>query len=145
MQVHHSAICTRDIDTSLRFWRECLGFDMIMDQEFEGDWPALFGAASASLRSVFLGDPVAADAGVVELVDFGELADGNVSRDEPATGFFLLSVVADLDAVLDRLQAHGLGGEPREITAYGVRMAVVRDPNGVLVEVIDSGTEGGDV
>ena len=45
------------------------------------------------------------------------------------------------DAVLDRLAALGVGGTPRRITVRGpggaaVSMATVRDPDGVLVELI---------
>ena len=136
-KVHHAAICTRDVETSLRFWRDGLDFVVLMDREFDGDWPLLFGARSSRLRSIFLGDPATVDAGVVELVDFGSQGDGRPPGGEPTNGFFLLSVFADLDTVLARLQALGLGGEPRQIVAYGRRMAVVQDPNGVLVEIVD--------
>ena len=44
MKIHHSAICTRDLDASVRFWRDGLGFVEQMDERFEGDWPTLFGA-----------------------------------------------------------------------------------------------------
>lgn len=138
-KVHHSAICTTDVDASLRFWRDGLGLVEQMDLSFEGDWPTLFRASQPSLRSVFLGEPGSEDSGIVELVDFGTI-EATPVVDEPRVGFFLLSVYVDLDAVLSRLTALGLGGEPREITVGGtpgVRMAVVRDPNGVLVELID--------
>ena len=69
-QLHHSALCVRDMDASLRFYRDGLGMAVLMDHTFEGDWPALFGASTDRLRSVMLGDPDAADAGVVELVHF---------------------------------------------------------------------------
>ena len=55
----------------------------------------------------------------------------------PAEGFMLLSLHADLDTVLPRLAALGVGGEPT-VTAVGpARLAVVRDPNGVRVELMD--------
>ena len=51
---------------------------------------------------------------------------------------FLLSLYTEVDAALDRLAALDLGGPPRRISVYGgVQMAVVRDPNGVLVELIE--------
>jgi hypothetical protein len=56
----------------------------------------------------------------------------------PATGFFLLSLFADLDAVLPRLADLGVGGVPKVIDVQGVRLAVVHDPNGVRVELMDS-------
>ncbi|MEY2571776.1 MAG: hypothetical protein QOE63_2126, partial [Acidimicrobiaceae bacterium] len=122
-----------------RFWRDGLGFAVLMDATFPGDWPALFGARSSSLRAVFLGDATPPDEGIVELVEFGATADGRPTPgNEPVTGFLLLSLYADLDAVLPKLAELGVGGDPvvREV-APGVRLAVVRDPNGVLVELMD--------
>jgi glyoxylase I family protein len=139
-RVHHSAICTRDIERGLRFWRDGVGLQVLMDERFTGRWQALFGATSDRLRSVFLGDPAHPEAGIVELVAFdGGIADRPPAR-PPAEGFFLLSLNVDVDAVLARLAALGLGGEPRRITVPAgdavVHMAVVRDPDGVLVELI---------
>ena len=141
MKLHHSAICTNDVDESLRFWRDGIGFAVQFDHRFEGDWPTLFGADGSELRSVFLGDPADHDSGIVELVDFGTPAPGDPVVDAPRRGFFLLSVFADLEEVLSRLRNLGLGGEPRRIDVGGTRLAVVRDPNDVLVEVIDAGAQ----
>jgi hypothetical protein len=55
----------------------------------------------------------------------------------PAVGFFLASVYTSVEAALARLADLSLGGEPRRITVHGVAMAVVTDPNGVRVELID--------
>jgi hypothetical protein len=46
--------------------------------------------------------------------------------------------VRDLDATLDRLLALGLGGEPRRIEVSGVGLAVVVDPDGTQVELVDN-------
>jgi catechol 2,3-dioxygenase-like lactoylglutathione lyase family enzyme len=140
--VHHSAICARDVDSSLRFYRDGLGLEVMMDSEFDGDWPALFGAKVSRLHSVFLGDPAAPDSGIVELVSLDGMPDGPGPADQPMTGFFLLSFyVSDVDAVLTRLAELGLGGQSTRIAlpAPGgatVAMATVRDPDGVLVELI---------
>ena len=141
-RVHHSAIVVRDVDTSLRFWRDGIGFDVLMDMSFDGDWTALFGARSNRLRSIFLGDPAHADAGIVELVQFEQGADGGASATAPREGFFLLSCFVELDATLARLGDLGLGGTPRRITVPApgsgdVQMATVVDPDGVLVELIE--------
>lgn len=140
--IHHSAICVRDIDKSLVFWRDGLGFAVILDERFEGDWPTLLGAPSNTLRSVFLGDPGLPDAGIVELVDLGAVETGAgadaVAGAPASSGFLLLSVMAPVEAVLERLGTLGLGGEPRRVEMSGVAMAVVVDPDGVLVELIDT-------
>ena len=139
MRLHHAAICAEDIDASLVFWRDGMGLEVLMDHSFEGDWPALFGVTSSNLHSVFLGDPARPDAGVVELVDFHEPLDegSGPGRAGAPRGFFLLSFNVDLTVTLDRLHALGFGGEVREISAHGVRMAVVHDPDGVQVELLD--------
>jgi catechol 2,3-dioxygenase-like lactoylglutathione lyase family enzyme len=143
-KVHHSAICARDVEVSLRFYRDGLGLAVVMDEEFDGDWPTLFGARGARLRSVFLGDPATPDAGIVELVSFaGGMADAAAAPPEPAHGFLLLSIYVDVEATLARLARLRLGGEPRRISlpgpGGGVEMATVRDPDGVLVELIGLG------
>lgn len=60
----------------MRFYRDGIGLDVLMDRRVEGDWPQLFGAPSRTLRAVFLGDIAVADdqAGVLELNVF----DGHV-------------------------------------------------------------------
>jgi len=142
MRIHHSAICTRDIDASLTFWRDGLGFVQLMDETFDGDWPNLFNARQPTLRSIFLGDPSATSAGIVELVDFaGGMEDPPEPASGPAVGFFLVSVFLPVEPTLARLASLGVGGSPRRITlAVGVQMAVVHDPNGVAVELVDTGT-----
>ena len=47
-RVHHSAICAQDFDVSLRFYRDGLGLEVMMDSEFDGDWPTLFGAKTVA-------------------------------------------------------------------------------------------------
>jgi catechol 2,3-dioxygenase-like lactoylglutathione lyase family enzyme len=139
MKIHHTAICTRDIGSSMRFWQDGLGFVQQMDESFDGDWPTLFAAREPRLRSIFLGDPSTEDAGIIELVEFdGGIADEPVQPPEPAVGFFLVSVYTQIEPTLKRLDSFGLGGTPTRITlSVGTQMAVVHDPNGVAVELID--------
>jgi catechol 2,3-dioxygenase-like lactoylglutathione lyase family enzyme len=73
-KLHHSAIVTHDVETSLVFWRDGLGLEVLMDDTFEGPWSELFGGMATKLRSVFLGETGAPDSGIVELVDLGEAA-----------------------------------------------------------------------
>ena len=133
--IHHSAICAGNIDESLRFWRDGLAFDVLMDEHFTGDWPTLLRAPSTSLRSVFLGR-AGEDNGIVELVDLGLEAAAGEAPDPVGHGFLLLSIMTDVDATLRRLERLGLGGEPRIIETHGITMATVTDPDGVVVELI---------
>ncbi len=146
-RIHHTAICSRDVEASLRFWRDGLGLAEMMDLSFDGDWPTLFGAPTSKLRSVFLGESGDFESGIIELVAFdgleGDAVPDRVPETEviasrpPASGFFLVSLHAELDAVLPRLAGLGVGGEPKLIEVSGVRLAVVTDPDGVKVELMD--------
>jgi catechol 2,3-dioxygenase-like lactoylglutathione lyase family enzyme len=140
--IHHSAIVTADVGTSLRFWRDGLGLVELLDYEFKGDWPTLFDADVDLLRSVFLGDPERPDAGIVELVQF---VGGQVEHHDPGSGprygFFLLSLERDVEATLAALADLGFAEGVRRIAmpAPGgktVAMAVVTAPDGVRVELI---------
>jgi glyoxylase I family protein len=137
--IHHSVVVTRDLDQSLRFYRDGLGLTVLRDMHVDGDWPALFGAPGRGLRAVFLGDPGRPDdhAGVLELNQFDHPVAEGPPPGPPGTGFFLLSFFADVESTLARLAALGLGGEPRRITQPTpqgpVPLAAVRDPDGVLV------------
>lgn len=139
--VHHSAICTADVERSLRFWRDGLGFTELFNQTFTGDWPELFGAKTNRLQSVFLGDPQTPDTGIVELVVFEGADDGSAPPQRPRHGFFLLSLQRDVDATLSALAALGFSDGIRRIImpASGgktVPMAVITAPDGVFVELI---------
>jgi catechol 2,3-dioxygenase-like lactoylglutathione lyase family enzyme len=145
--VHHSAVCVRDVDASLRFYRDGLGLQVLMDHEFEGDWRTLFDAPGDRLRSVFLGDPESPEAGIVELVVFaGDGAGADAAAPTPAPprpGFFLLSFFVDVEVTLDRFATLGFDTPASRIRVPGpggdVQMATVRDPDGVLVELVGIG------
>ena len=141
--LHHAALCVRDVDASVRFYRDGIGLAVLMDEHFDGDWPALFDAPSRRLHSVFLGDPAAPDAGIVELVAFDGGVEADRAAPRPETGFFLLSFFVDVEATLARLEQLGLGpsrraGQPGP-GGTSVAMATVRDPDGVLVELVGAG------
>jgi catechol 2,3-dioxygenase-like lactoylglutathione lyase family enzyme len=137
--IHHSVVVVRDLEVSLRFYRDGLGLDLLQDRQVEGDWPDLFGAPSRHVRAVFLGDAGRPDdhAGVLELNVFdGDIPEG-APPSLPRTGFFLLSFFVDVEATLGRLAALGLGGPPQRVTQstpHGpVALATVRDPDGLLI------------
>jgi catechol 2,3-dioxygenase-like lactoylglutathione lyase family enzyme len=139
--VHHTALVTADVDTSMRFWRDGLGFSELFDHTFSGDWPTLFDAKTDSLRSVFLGDPQTPETGIVELVVFDGVTAPAPAPAGPAFGFFLISLQRDVDPTLTRLAELGFAEGVRRISmpAPGgktVQMAVITAPDGVRVELI---------
>ena len=137
--IHHSVALVRDVEGSLRFYRDGLGLDLLRDLRVEGDWPALFGGPSRGLRAVFLGDARVPDdhAGVLELNEFDAHVPDVVRSATPTPGLFMISFFVDVEDTLATLAHLGLGGPPRRVvqsTPGGdVTIATVRDPDGILV------------
>ncbi len=139
--IHHSAICTADVERSLRFWRDGLGLTPLFDHHFTGDWPELFGAKTDRLRSIFLGDPQTPETGIVELVELAGADEALSASTAPRHGFFLLSLQRDVDETVSALAELGFTDGVRRITVAApagktVVMAVIAAPDGVLVELI---------
>ena len=139
--IHHAAIVTADVENSMRFWRDGLGFTELFDHTFTGDWKTLFAAHTDQLRSIFLGDPANPETGIVELVMLDGSAPGPARPDGPVFGFFLLSLQRDVDATLKTLAGLGFDDGVRRIDMPGpggkrVDMAVLNAPDGVRVELI---------
>ena len=139
--IHHAAICTADVERSMAFWRDGLGFAELFDQTFTGEWPELFGAKTDHLRSIFLGDPQTPDTGIVELVVLEGADDAPAPPRRPRHGFFLLSLQRDVDETLSAMAALGFADGVRRISVPApggktVPMAVITAPDGVLVELI---------
>lgn len=141
LRVHHTGVIASDIERSLRFYRDGLGLEVLSDHPaLEGDWPQVFGVGSTRARSVSLGDPSDASAGVLELLEFEGGSDPAPPVRAPTHGFLLVSFLnLDVDAVLGRLRKLGVepigrieGSSPKAT----FDMATVRDPDGVLVELV---------
>lgn len=65
-------------------------------------------------------------------------------RDVHANGLILAFVVDDLDGELARLRAEGVTiTMPLTVEEWGERAFQVRDPNGVIVELVDMSGVGG--
>jgi glyoxylase I family protein len=117
----HVCIGVTDMERSLAWYQEHLGFDVIFDVDLGGpSMETLTGDTGAAGRMV--GGLVGG--AVVELLCFSH---------EPRTGYTNTSFrVEDLEA------AHATAPEPGDIVDVGgVRMFFVEDPDGTPIEVIE--------
>jgi catechol 2,3-dioxygenase-like lactoylglutathione lyase family enzyme len=104
-----------DLPRSLRFYRDCLGFEVV--DSYEDD--------AGGLQWVFL------RSGVAELM-LQQLSPEEQITLEPALGhsWRLFLRPADLEDVRRRLLATGLPVTEIELTAYGARECHAKDPDG---------------
>jgi glyoxylase I family protein len=125
------------MDASLAFYRDGLGLSELVDREFDGPWPELFGVDSSRLRAIILVDPDRPQIGQVELLTMTDPVPDGPSPTPPATGTILLSFQVELAAVLPALETAGASDVRRSTLRNGVAVVTMRDPDGILVELID--------
>lgn len=137
----HCGFVTTDMDATLRFWTTVIGLEQPQPVvERSGDWVAeMTGVPRARLRIAHLyGDGVH-----LEFLEFTGGSSGNPALpagNDRCTGHVCLRVT-DVVATCQRLQAAGaaLQGRITTITeggATGLQGVYIRDPNGLLVELL---------
>lgn len=131
-------IWCRDLDRSLRFYRDGVGLSVISQNEFEADMDALFDAPSQTLRSVFLGDPKRTDAGTIELVHLDRAPAPDPVARPVAPGFLFVAFMVDVVAAVARLEDLGMACDLRRVDVPVGNIATLLDPDGVRVELIDT-------
>ncbi|HVY09713.1 MAG TPA: VOC family protein [Mycobacteriales bacterium] len=137
MHLDHVVVFVADADRSLGFYRDALGLGTIIDREFDGPWPELFGVTSGRLRAMILGDPEHRERGQVELLTMAQPVPEGSGPTPVATGVVMLSFMVDLAVVLPKLEAAGGTDVRRATLRNGVTVVTLRDPDGILVELLD--------
>ena len=121
MTLLHTALWVEDLDRSIAFYGDLLGYEIV--REFEND---------DGVRNVFLGhpDPSADDDAALQLLP----AEGPVE-----TGDFehVALAIGDVDAAIESLDEERIEGGPTTMADAGVRVAFIEDPDGWGVELIE--------
>ncbi|HVX39335.1 MAG TPA: VOC family protein [Gemmatimonadaceae bacterium] len=113
-----ASLTVADLDASLRWYRDALGF--AVDREFRRE-DRLF---AVSLR--------AGDARILINQDTGAKGADRVKGE----GFSLrLTTTQDVDGIAARVKAHGAALESEPFDAFGMRAFRVRDPDGFLFTI----------
>ncbi len=142
--VHHVGITVASLETSLRFWIDILGFDLVgrdalHDHDFVRE---VTGVHEGSIELAML----AKGPHVVELLEYktalGRKALAVQACDSGATHLGLL--VKDVDALLCVAASHGwVAFGPPQVVAKGPwagrRVVYLKGPDNVLIELVEPG------
>lgn len=147
-EIHHVAITVSDIERSIAFYRDVLGFRKTLDIPLS---PTIVEKVlrlhpDVKGRSVIM-QQGPSQIGEVELIHFentGQKPSGPKRPGDP--GMFLLSFSVSGEVIDDtktRLEAMGLGvqcyGAPAtiELPEYGdIRVIIFEDPDGIMIELV---------
>jgi catechol 2,3-dioxygenase-like lactoylglutathione lyase family enzyme len=131
-----------DSEESVRFYNELLGFNFTLGAEFNSNqqMAATAGAPGASFRQSSATIP--GTSVPMTLIEFKDIQRKELSgrTQDPGTSILQL-VVRDVTQLTKKLKDAGVpvvttGGEPVEV-APGLKISLVRDPNNMLLELIE--------
>ena len=145
--IHHTAISTSDIERSLQFYRDLLGFKEVFSSKWDIGTEVtdkIVGLKDSSARVVML----RAGNACVELFQYAtpEPKPGNMNRPVCDHGITHLCLqVADIDAEYTRLKAAGMRFHCPPQDVGGLRATYGRDPDGNVVELLEVKDQSSDM
>ncbi|WP_380680819.1 VOC family protein [Salinigranum sp. GCM10025319] len=119
MELIHTCLNVSDVDRAVEFYTEELGF--------EESWS--FESADGRTENRY----VACDAGVeLQLSE----TEGETDLEAGSLWDHVAVKVDDVDAAFDRIDNHGVIKEPADQPPAGARTAMIEDPDGHIVELV---------
>jgi catechol 2,3-dioxygenase-like lactoylglutathione lyase family enzyme len=131
----HIVVRVTDLDRSLQFYKEHLGFDPVVDVkiEAEGLSKILSGHAGSTIRGAKARLVLGKVGGqLVELIHYDVPDDSALPA--PGIGAFTLRV-ADANEAYLACQERGLKPETPPVEIEGSRQFFIRDPDGISIEL----------
>jgi catechol 2,3-dioxygenase-like lactoylglutathione lyase family enzyme len=137
--IHHTAISTADIERSLRFYRDLLGFEVI----YTSAWAAgtkgadqITGLKDSAARLAM----VKAGNACIEIFQYSSPPPKSAEPMRPVCDHGITHIcldVADIDAEYERLKSAGMMFHCPPQGLGGVRATYGRDPDGNVVELLE--------
>jgi glyoxylase I family protein len=138
----HTGITVSNLERSLKFWRDVLGFEFSHSAHQTGERPEqITGVKGADVKLAVLKTP---SGHKIELLEYFAPEDRKRVDLRPCDvgHVHVALIVDDLDAVLEKIAASGwkAAGEPQSLTSgpnAGKRVIYVRDPDGTTIEFME--------
>ena len=135
----HTGITVSNLERSLAFWRDVLGFELSHTAHQKGELAReITGVEGAEIKLAVLKTP---GGHKIELLEYLAPADRKRANLRPCDigSVHVALLVEDLDVALDRVAVSGwkTAGQPQILTKglnAGKRVVYVRDPDGTTIE-----------
>jgi catechol 2,3-dioxygenase-like lactoylglutathione lyase family enzyme len=143
----HTGITVSNLERSLAFWRDVLGFEFSHAAHQKGELAQeITGIEGAEIKLAVLKTP---GGHKIELLEYLAPADRKPTSLRPCDvgSVHVALLVNDLDTVLERIAASGwkAAGKPQTLRRgpnAGKRVVYVRDPDGTTIELMQIAKQG---
>ena len=137
----HTGITVSNLERSLSFWRDVLGFELSHTAHQKGELAKeITGVEGAEIKLAVLKTP---GGHKIELLEYFGPADRKRANVRPCdvSSVHLALLVHDLDTLLEKITPSGwnAAGKPQTLTKgpnSGKRVVYVRDPDGTTIELM---------
>ena len=137
---NHTSFTVTDMDASVKFWTQCLGFEAASVSPRSGSWQAaVTGVASAELLIAHLYG-YGAHIELIQYID-GAAPPGRIDPNMACAAHVCFEV-DDIETTWKRLMA--AGASPQGVISpvgdgpmRSVKAAYVRDPGGIVIELVE--------
>jgi catechol 2,3-dioxygenase-like lactoylglutathione lyase family enzyme len=136
----HTGITVSNLERSLTFWRDVLGFEYSHSAHQTGERvEQITGVKGSELKLAVLKAPTGHKIELLEYLAPGDRKQRNDLQPCDLGHVHIALIVDDLDAILEAMSASGwkVAGEPQTLTVgpnAGKRVVYVRDPDGTTIE-----------
>ena len=146
ISVDHTSITVSNLERSLAFWRDVLGFELSHTAHQKGELAQeITGVEGAEIKLAVLKTP---GGHKIELLEYLAPPDRKCVDLRPCDlgSVHVALLVDDLDAVLEQIAASGwnAAGKPQTLQSglnAGKRVVYVRDPDGTTIELMQIAKE----
>jgi glyoxylase I family protein len=138
--LHHTGIGVRDMEVSLRFYRDLLGLEVTADMEVEGPIvDDITGLKGAKVRIVHL---KCGDGLELELFHYTKPSSSKFPKDFKQCDGGVIHIALLVDNLMElykKLTAHGVKSNSKPYNLGGTLCVYMRDPDGITVELMQRG------
>jgi len=142
VRADHTGITVSNLERSLGFWRDVLGFEYSHSAHQTGERvEQITGVKGSELKLAVLKSPSGHKIELLEYLAPSDRQQRNDLRPCDLGHVHVALVVDDLDAILERMPASGwkVAGKPQMLSTgpnAGKRVVYVRDPDGTTIELM---------
>ncbi len=137
-EIRHIGIVVKDMESSLKFYRDLLGLKIIRDMNEKGEYlNNMLSLKNVEVRTVKLG--IENDNTLIELLDFKTHDDNEIRNFYTIGASHVALTVSNIDKLSKKLSENNIefNAEPQHSPDGLVKVTFCKDPDGTPIELVE--------